>query len=36
MIHVTITLPNGKVLFDAVAEADKQYKKATGKSAFAY
>ena len=36
MIHVTITLPNGKVLFDAVVEADKQYKKATGKSAFAY
>lgn len=36
MMHVTIKLPNGKVLFDEVVRADKEYRKETGKSAFAY
>ena len=36
MMHVTIKLPNGKVLFDEVVRADKEHRKETGKSAFAY
>lgn len=36
MMHVTITLPNGKVLFDTVVEAEKENYNATGNAAFAH
>ena len=36
MMHVTITLPNGKVLFDTVVEAEKENYNATGDAIFAH
>jgi len=36
MLHVTIMLPNGKVLFDAVVEAEKENFNATGNAAFVH
>lgn len=34
-IHITLTLPDGRVLFEAVADENNKIKKRTGRSAFA-
>lgn len=34
MIHVTLMLPNGKVLLDTIVEADREHIAQTGRSAF--
>ena len=34
-IHITLTMPDGRVLFEAVADENNKIKKRTGRSAFA-
>jgi hypothetical protein len=36
MMHVTITLPNGKVLLDTIVQAEKENYNATGKAVFVH
>jgi hypothetical protein len=36
MLHVTIKLPNGKVLFDSVVQAENENYKSTGQAAFVH
>jgi phage-related protein len=36
MLHVTLMLPDGKVLLDTIVKAEKENYKATGKAAFAH
>ncbi len=36
MLHITLTLPDGKVLFDTVVQAEKENYKSTGKPIFVH